>query len=116
MPHPVVHWEIAAKDANKAREFYANLFGWQFDTTNPDYAMLAAQDGGIGGGIMQTPDQAPPYVTIYVSVEDLAATLARAGSLGATTIVPPTPIEGVGSFAMFSDPEGRVIGLLQPQR
>jgi predicted enzyme related to lactoylglutathione lyase len=58
----------------------------------PEYAMLAAQGDGIGGGIMQTPAEAPPYVTFYVSVENLAATLAKAAELGATTIVPPTPI------------------------
>lgn len=115
MPHPIVHWEIGAKDAKKTREFYAALFDWPIDTTNPDYAMVGVQGEGIGGGIMQTPAEAPPYVTFYVSVEDLTATLAKAGSMGAKTIVPPTPIEGVGAFAMFADPEGHVIGILQPQ-
>jgi hypothetical protein len=86
------------------QEFYSKLFDWQFDTGMPDYAMLGAQGDGIGGGIMQTPAEARPYVTFYVSVEDLAATLARAESLGATTVVPPTPIPGTGAFAMFADP------------
>ena len=113
MPHPIVHWEIGSKDAKKAQEFYSKLFDWQFDTGMPDYAMLAAQGDGIGGGIMQTPAEAPPYVTFYVSVEDLAATLARAEGLGATTIVPPTPIPGTGAFAMFADPEGHMIGIFK---
>ena len=113
MPHPIVHWEIGAKDAKKAREFYSKLFDWQIDTTNPSYAMIAAQGDGIGGGIMQTPPEAPPYVTIYVSVEDLAATLEKAQSLGANTIVPPTPIPGMGAFAMFADPEGHMIGIFK---
>jgi len=114
MPHPVVHWEIGAKDAKKTREFYAALFDWTYDTAMPDYALVAQQGEGIGGGIMQTPPEAPPYVTFYVSVEDLAATLAKATSMGANTIVPPTPIPNVGSFAMFADPEGHMIGILQP--
>ena len=113
MPHPIVHWEIAAKDAKKIREFYAALFDWPIDTTNPEYGMVQPQGDGIGGGIMQTPPEAPPYVTIYVSVEDLAATLAKAQSLGANTIVPPTPIPGMGAFAMFADPEGHVIGIFK---
>ena len=113
MPHPVVHWEIGAKDASKMKEFYAKLFDWPIDATNPEYGMVGVQGEGIGGGIMQTPEQAPPYVSFYVSVDDLAAMLAKANGLGATTIVPPTPIEGVGAFAMFADPEGHIIGLLK---
>jgi uncharacterized protein len=113
MPHPIVHWEIAAKDAKKVREFYAALFDWPIDTSNPEYAMVAAQGDGIGGGIMQAPPEAPPYVTIYVSVDDLAATLAKAQSLGANTVVPPTPIPGMGAFAMFADPEGHMIGIFK---
>ena len=46
----------------------------------------------------------PAYVTIYVAVEDL----------GGTSLVPPTPIPGVGSFALFQDPEGNTIGILHP--
>jgi uncharacterized protein len=114
MPHPVVHWEIGAKDAKKIREFYSALFDWTFETPMPDYSVLEPQGGGIRGGIMQNPPEAPPYVTFYVSVEDVAASLAKANSLGANTIVPPTPIPNVGTFAMFADPEGHTISLLKP--
>jgi predicted enzyme related to lactoylglutathione lyase len=55
----------------------------------------------------------PPYVTFYVAVDDLGATLARVGDLGGTPLVPPTPIPGIGWFAMFQDPDGNVIGLLR---
>lgn len=57
----------------------------------------------------------PSYVTIYVAVDDLEATLAKAKDLGGTSIVPPTPIPGVGAFAMFQDREGNAIGLLRPE-
>ena len=41
-----------------------------------------------------------------------AAYLAKAETLGATTIVPPTELPQFGlTFAMFADPEGHVIGL-----
>lgn len=113
MPHPVVHWEIGAKDASKMKEFYAKLFDWPIDATNPEYGMVGVQGEGIGGGIMQTPAEAPPYVTFYVSVDDLEAMLEKAGSLGANTVVPPTPIPGMGAFAMFADPEGHVIGIFK---
>lgn len=61
---------------------------------------------------MQTRGEMPPYVTVYVAVADLRSMLDRAGELGARTVVEPTDIPGVGQFAMFSDPDGNVIGLL----
>jgi predicted enzyme related to lactoylglutathione lyase len=55
----------------------------------------------------------PSYLTIYVLVDDLQASLDKAQSLGGKTVVPPTPIPNVGSFALFTDPEGHVIGLFK---
>jgi hypothetical protein len=46
-----------------------------------------------------------------VQVEDLQGTLDQAARLGGETLVPPTPIPGVGSMALLKDPEGNVIGL-----
>ena len=51
------------------------------------------------------------YVTVYVAVEDLAASLEKAESLGGKTIIPPTEVPGMGQFAWFSDPDGNTIGL-----
>jgi catechol 2,3-dioxygenase-like lactoylglutathione lyase family enzyme len=55
----------------------------------------------------------PPYVTVYVSVDDLDETLSKVKDLGGTPLVPPTPIPGVGAFALFQDPEGNTIGILR---
>ena len=114
MARPVIHFEIGAKDATKLNEFYRQMFDWSIDTSMPAYGLIAATgDGGIGGGILQTQPDMPPYLTFYVAVDDLAASLKQAESLGGKTVVPPTPIPGVGSFAMFEDPEGHMIGLLK---
>ena len=64
---------------------------------------------------MQTRGDMPPYLTVYVAVDDLRAMLDRAARLGAKTVVEPTTIPGIGQFAMFSDPDGNVIGLLHEQ-
>lgn len=113
MSHPVVHWEIGVRDAQAAREFYAKAFGWTLTDAGPDYTLVPATDGGLGGGIMQIRPGMPPYVTVYVQVEDLAAKLAEITALGGQTIVPPTDINENASFAMFADPDGTVVGLLR---
>jgi len=33
--HPVVHFEIIGKNPDKLRNYFGELFGWQFDTSSP---------------------------------------------------------------------------------
>ena len=116
MPNPVVHWELNAKNAPEAVKFYTELFGWEASShEGMEYYLInsAGEPGaqGIAGGISGMSD-APPYFTVYVGVDDLQAYLDKAESLGAKTIVPPTPIPGMSSsIAMFADPQGQVFGL-----
>jgi predicted enzyme related to lactoylglutathione lyase len=117
MDHPVVYWEIGAKEAKSLQGFYAELFNWKVDTSDPQYAMVnTGGSGGINGGIMQLKEGMQPSVTFYVQVDDLQAYLDRAARLGAKTVVPPTPIPDIGAFAMFADPDGHTIGLLKLQK
>jgi predicted enzyme related to lactoylglutathione lyase len=111
MANPVVHWEIAGKDVDAMAAFYGGLFGWEPAAYDPDYRLVELPEG-IGGGLMRTPEGVPAYVTVYVEVDDLDATLAKVKDLGGNPIVPPTDIPGVGAFAMFQDPEGNTIGII----
>lgn len=111
MANAVVHWEIGGRDLDALTEFYQQLFGWEPASFDADYRLVNATDG-VGGGLMRCRDGIPPYVTVYVSVDDLGATLARVKDLGGRALVPPTPIPGVGAFALFQDPEGNTIGLM----
>jgi uncharacterized protein len=112
---PVVHWEIGGRDGSKLHEFYRTLFDWKIQI-DPQfhYGMVdTGGEGGINGGISTLPAEVPPYVTFYVHVDDLDADLAKAEGLGGKTVLPPMPVPGIGSIAMFSDPEGHVIGLFK---
>ncbi len=113
MTNTVVHWEIGGNDLDAMAAFYRELFGWEAAGFDADYRLVPLEDG-IGGGFMRCHGGVPPYVTSYVAVDDLDATLAKVKDLGGTPLVPPTPIPGVGAFALFQDPEGNTIGLLRP--
>ena len=115
MPHPVVHFEIAGKDGKKLQDFYVKLFDWKInvDAEMGNYGLVEASEGGIGVGVFQAQEGMPPFLTVYVSVDDLQAYLDKAVRLGGKAIVPPTPIPNVGAFAMFQDPEGNVVGLFK---
>lgn len=115
MACPIVHFEIAGRDGAGTAEFYRQLFGWEIaHDTNMNYWLVqpgGEPGSGIGGGILSTPGPVPPYITVYALVDDLQAYLDRAVELGAEALVPPTPIPGHGSFAMFRDPDGNCFGL-----
>ncbi|WP_296366699.1 VOC family protein [Pseudonocardia sp.] len=114
MGNPVVHFEIGSAVAERSRSFYSSLFGWSVQTDSHGYGVVATgSDVGIGGGIMQTPPGVPPWVTVYVGVDDVEKSLARAEELGGHRIMGPTPVGEVGEMAMFSDPDGNPIGLFR---
>ena len=111
MSNPVVHFQIGGKDAAALRGFYKEVFGWEVDPPAPIGAIRTNTGTGIDGGVHQVDENQKPYLAVYVAVEDLEGTVAKAEELGANVIVPPTDVDGVGSFAMFQDPEGNCIGL-----
>lgn len=69
---------------------------------------------GIQGHLSSLGHPPHRYVTVYVQVDDLEASLAKAGKLGGKTVVPPQEVPGMGYFAWFQDPEGHCIGLWKP--
>jgi uncharacterized protein len=128
MGQPVVHFEIAGKDAEKLRSYYGDLFGWEFDTnalvaptvseagnygfidrnTTPEGVGIP---GGIGGGAGFS-----GYAIFYVAVDDVEAALQKAESLGGTRVMGPAKNPN-GSLVVghFTDPEGHLVGVAGPQ-
>lgn len=115
MSHSIVHVEIPATHPATSSKFYADLFDWKIEVA-PDfdnYHMFQAESGPVGGFV--TPggemDNKVGEVMIYVSTDDIDATLAKAETLGGKTLIPKHDIPGVGWFAFFADPAGNRIGL-----
>ena len=104
MADKVVHFEVVGKDGPKLMQFYGQLFGWT--------GMVDAAESGIGGGINAAQEGSDGHLTFYVGVDDLQATLDKAESLGGKTVMPPMEIPNVVTFAMFTDPEGHLVGLV----
>ena len=118
MGNPVMHFEIAGRDGESLSEFYCAAFGWN-SSPGPSgvYELDPAAEHGIMGHILPTTDDMPSsnYVTVYIQVDDLQASLEKVENLGGKICVPPQVIPGdVGSFAMFLDPSGNCVGLYKP--
>ena len=121
MGQPVVHFEVIGKDAGKLQSYYSELFGWEFDTDNPmNYGVVprdgnTSEDGiGIGGGVGTGPEGYDGHVTFYVAVPDVEAALAKAESLGGSRIMGPDEVMDGLVLGLFTDPEGHVIGVVNP--
>ena len=116
MGQPIVHFEIMGKDTNKLRSFYGDLFGWKIgEPMGPElghYALIDAESSGLAGGIGEPQAGSGPRTTVYVQVPDLQATLDKATARGGTVVMPPMDVPGGNvTLAMFTDPDGNLIGL-----
>ena len=112
MGNPVVRFEVGAADAQPLLAFYAELFGWDMHTISEGYTLVDTRGGrGLTGGIGRS-GTGEPWVSFYVEVDDLQATLERAEALGGRTVVPVVELPGM-AFAMFDDPDGLLVGLMR---
>jgi predicted enzyme related to lactoylglutathione lyase len=119
MGRPVVHFEVIGKDGAALQSFYGDLFGWRIDADNPmGYGLVPREQNvnaegiGIGGGVGGGPEGYAGHVTFYVEVPDVEEALAKAEQLGGTRVMGPETIMGRMVLGQFTDPEGRLIGLV----
>ena len=118
--HGAISWsELSTSEPAAAAEFYGRLFGWRIEPmamgAGEPYRVLKVGDTAVGG-IMKTPAEGgpmPPAWGCYVTVDDVAATVGTATSLGGKVLVPPMDVPGVGRMAVIADPQGAVLSVMQ---
>lgn len=109
----IVHIEFTTPDLAKAKEFYGDLFGWEFQPFQAtEWYFQTPKGWGPCGCVLQGAPAADAKTMLYVNVDDIAATLAKGEQLGATTVKPKTEIPGGhGFFAHMKAPDGNVWGI-----
>jgi predicted enzyme related to lactoylglutathione lyase len=119
----VVHFEVPYDDADRARAFYADVFGWNIQPV-PEFEYNFVQTGPvsdqgmptdvgyIGGGMFQRQDDVDrPVITI--EVDDMTAALASVAEHGGRAVGEPMQVGEMGIAAYFKDCEGNLMGLWQ---
>ena len=112
MKHPVMWFEVLGKDSVKLSQFYGTLFGWSFGGDPARYATVAANGRGIPGGVGTVYPNTRSWVTFYVETPSIDVSLASVERRGGKVVVPRTVMPDV-TLAIFEDPEGHPIGLVE---
>lgn len=109
--------ELVTPDVERAKEFYAQLFGWEFalNEQSPATYYIIRNAGRDNGGLMQMTEEwkdAPPHWMVYFTVENADACAKTATELGGTVCVPPFDIP-IGRIAVLSDVQGGTFSAFQ---
>jgi predicted enzyme related to lactoylglutathione lyase len=101
----IVHFEIPADDTTRARQFYSELFGVQWQTyEGPVEYHMFGNDDQTGGGLMpRQPGQ--DGLVVYFSTDDIDAASEKVRQLGGS-VEDKQPVPGMGWFAHAKDTEG----------
>lgn len=113
--------DLMTSDADAARTFYGELFGWTAETGSEEFGgyfnfVLAGERvaGGMGYQPGMPADAVPDRWSVYLRTEDAEKTVATVADRGGRVIAAPMPVGDLGAFAVVVDPGGAAIGLWQP--
>ena len=114
MGNPVIQWQIVTKAPDQAAKFYGALFEWDMNRNNLlGYQTVdTGSELGISGGIWPAPPEVPPFVQLFIQVDNCEAYAERARELGARVIVPPQVLPDGDQMAILHDPQGLPFGIV----
>jgi len=106
--------DLATSDAPAAKALYASVLGWTWLASRPEFHHYAnaQRDGHLTAGLVPMAD-APQAWTVYVSSDDLDATVAAITTAGGTVVAGPHPVGDLGSMVVALDPNGAAFGAWQ---
>ena len=128
----IIHFEIHARDPERAVKFYRNVFGWEIHewvipgvqmkdenrywlvTTGPE------AEPGINGGVVFRRSPAEPAdgqpinaFVCTISVANLDKSVDHVLESGGCIIIPRMAVQGIGWWANCRDTEGNIFGMMQ---
>ena len=114
MKRSIVHFELAADDAEKLADFYRGVFDWKIEKAPGDmeYWMIntGEGEGGPNGGMMKKmmPSQG---ILDYFAVESVDEFSKKVTSRDGQVLMEKQAVPTMGWFAVCQDPEGNAFAL-----
>jgi predicted enzyme related to lactoylglutathione lyase len=109
--------ELATSDAEKAKSFYTEMFGWTaVDYPTPSGVYTVFQSGGNDAAAMYAAKPGmPPHWGVYFSVANADESAAKIAPLGGKIVAGPFDVLDLGRMATAQDPQGAVFSVWQPK-
>lgn len=112
--------ELSTTDVDKAKSFYADLFGWSYEDVGTDEMPYTTIRNGdrMNGGIRPLGDPekqmgVPPNWIPYFTSARLEQSLASMGELGGSVMVGPMSVLQNSRIALVRDPQGVAFALFE---
>lgn len=112
--------ELVAEEYESTFDFYREIAGLHTATMpmgdgQPAYTLFTAGAESVAGAWPPEQPGTHPHWRVYFEVENLDAALTIARGLGAELADEQGAAQGVGRWAVLSDPQGAAFALLQPE-
>lgn len=120
-----IHFELHADDLERAKDFYAKVFGWGYEDYSevagePYWGVVTGPDEvpGINGAMMQRKaplieDNPVSAAVITIQVADYNHTDLAIAEAGGFVAVAKHAIPGMAWQGYYRDPEGNLFGIHQ---
>ena len=110
----ITHIDIPVTDAEQARKFYGELFGWRIEDVPgfEGYPMWQAPNKVSGGGLAPR-SEGFTQPRSYVEVDSIEEALRKAELNGGRVLMARQPITATSWWAIFEDPFGNHVGLVE---
>lgn len=106
--------ELATTDVVRAKAFYGELLGWEYETDDDGYTTIECA-GAPNGGIREQTEWergVPPRWLPYFKVGGADDTAARAERAGGRTLLATTGTSS-GRYAVLADPQGAAFAVFE---
>src|SRR6266516_924885 len=101
--------EFGATDVGGTKQFYQQVFGWQFQDYGPDYTSF--QDGRVSGGFTKDAPVRPANPLVVIYAMQLEAIEAKIKQAGGKIVLKTYPFPGGRRFH-FTDPSGNQLAVV----
>ncbi|MGB7478271.1 MAG: VOC family protein, partial [Polyangiales bacterium] len=120
LPGKFVWHNLVTGDGEAAREFYGELFGWEFEVKDDGGYSVIRYHGRNLGGILDTSKDGKMskrgHWLSAMSVPNLKASLAAVSKAGGKQLESPIDVSGVGRVVTVEDADGAVLHLLESSK
>ncbi|MGB5502023.1 MAG: VOC family protein [Polyangiales bacterium] len=120
LPGKFVWHNLVTGDGEAAREFYGELFGWEFEVKDDGgYSVIRYQGRNLGGILDTSKDgkmSKRGHWLSAMSVPNLKASLAAVSKAGGKQLESPIDVSGVGRVVTVEDADGAVLHLLESSK